>query len=400
MRDVAVIGVGMHKFGKFLDLGIKDLGRVAIWNAIKDANIDPRDIECAYVGNAMAGLITGQECIRGQLVLREAGIGGIPVVNVENACASSSTSFREAYLMVAFGLYDVALAVGVEKLYCGDTATSIKAMASASDVETMGNMGFQFTANYAMGMKTYMAERGLTREHLAKITVKNKYHGSLNPYAQYQKPMTIEEVLNSRMVADPLTLYMCSTMGDGAAAVILCSAEKARKYTSKALVYVVSSDLAMSRFTDPRKPAASSGDDEGPGANELAVKAYEKTGIGPEDIDVVEVHDAMAPAEIQHYESLGFVKKDDIAKVIEEKQTWIHGDMPFNSSGGLAARGHPVGATGAAQVIELVWQLRGEAGPRQVKGRMGRGPKVGMAQNNGGRTEDGSAVTSIIIVKR
>lgn len=388
MREVAVIGIGMHPFGKFINKSLKDLGRTAVWAAIQDAGVTPKDIQVAYVGNAMAGLITGQECVRGQLILRDAGIGGIPITNVENACASSSTAFRECWIAVGSGLYDVGLALGVEKLFCNNTPKSIRAMSSASDVELEASMGMQFTSLYAMNIRKYMKEYDVSVEHLARVVVKNSKNGSLNPYAQFRKPLSLEEVLNSPVIADPLRLYMCSSMSDGAAAAILCAKEVAHKFTSKPLVTVAASAMRSGMFRPP--------DSDTPDSVTLTCRqAYEMAGVGPEDIDVTEVHDAMSPAELISYEELGFCAPGQGKELIDQGRTEITGDMPVNPSGGLAARGHPVGATGIAQIAEIVWQLRGECGPRQV-----REPKVGLAQNSGGRVEGDAGAVTIHILTR
>ena len=388
MREVAVIGVGMTNFGKFLDRTLKDMGQEAIWKAIKDANVSPKDIQVVYVGNSLAGLITGQEGVRGQTVTREAGLGGIPVINVENACASASTAFRGASMEIAAGFCDVALALGVEKMFLEDTARSIAALAADSDID-LSRMGMQFTAFYAMNLKRFMKKSAVTREHFAKVVVKNSYNGSLNPYAQHRKPLTMEEVLNSRMVADPLTLYMCSSMADGAAAAILCAKEIAHKYTSKPLVTVAACALRSGMFRYPN-------DTTSPETPELTARAaYEQAGIGPEDVNVAEVHDAMAPAELILYETLGFCKPGEAGRMIDEGRTALTGNIPVNPSGGLAAKGHPVGATGLAQVAEIVWQLRGEAGQRQVAN-----PKVGLTENAGGRVEHDNAACCVTILKR
>jgi acetyl-CoA acetyltransferase len=387
MRKVVLIGVGMHPCGKFLDKSLKDLGQVAIWNAIDDAGIDAKEIEVAYVSNCVAGLITGEENVRGQRILRAAGIGRIPVINVENACAAGSTALRGAYLEVASGLHDIAIAVGAEKMFCGNTSREVKAIAANADLELLAT-GVQFTALYAISLKKYMKEYGATPEHFAKIAVKNSYNGSLNPYAQHRTPLTIEQVLNSRMISDPLTLYMCCSIADGAAAVVLCTEEVARKHGSKPLVEIAACELGSGRF----RPEYG----EGPDLTELVAEdAYRVAGIPPEDIDVAEVHDAMAPAELLLYEELGFCKKGEAIRLIDEGRTKINGDIPVNPSGGLAAKGHPIGATGLIQVAEIVWQLRGEAGPRQVAH-----PKVGLIQNRGGFIDGDDAASAITILKR
>lgn len=389
MREVAVIGVGMTKFGKWLDKSLKDLGREAVWVAIDHAGIDPRDIQYAAVGNSMAGILLGQESIRGQTILRDAGFGGIPIVNVENACASGSTAFFSAWMAVACGLCDVALALGVEKLFCGNTALSIKALSTATDMDFEGRMGISFPGIYAMRLKRHMQKYGTTRHQMALVAVKNHHNGSLNPYAQYRNEVTVEEVLNSRMIADPVTLLMTSPMGDGAAAAILCAKEVAGRYTTKP-IYVAATVLNSAPITDPTDPKA-------PNITKVtAMKAYETAGIGPEDIEVAEVHDAMAPAEILNIEHLQFCPEGEGGPFVEAGNTAINGSKPVNTSGGLAARGHPVAATGLAQICEVVWQLRGEAGARQVDPV----PQVGIIQNGGGSIGGETASMGVHILKR
>lgn len=388
MRKVVIIGVGMTQFGKFLDTSIEELGRIAVWNAINDANINPKDIQVAYVANSVHGLIYEKTGTLGQAVLAHCGFGEIPIINVENACAGGSTALRGAYLEVASGNYDVAMAVGVEKMYCADVAKSIAAMASNTPY---ADMGYQFTCEYAMFLRRYMKKYTVTREQFAKVVEKNSYNGSLNPYAQHRRPLTVEEVLNSRVIAEPLTLYMCCSMGDGGAAAILCTEDIARKYTTKPLVEIAACGLRSGMY---RKQNEADPDIEI--STLTANEAYERAGIGPEDIDVAEVHDAMAPAEILLYEYLGFCKPGEGARLIDEGWTKIDGDIPVNPSGGLAAKGHPVSATGLAQAAEIVWQLRGEAGERQTKN-----PKVGLTESAGGWTQfDDNGACSVVILKR
>lgn len=388
MRDVVIIGVGMHPFGKFLEKSIKEMASTAIWNAIEDAGVRPQDIQLACFGNSMAGLITGMESVRGQTVLRDAGFGGIPVVNVENACATGGTALREAWIEVGLGLADVALVVGVEKMFLADTAASLKALSANASPE-LARMGYQFSASYAMRLKEYMTNYGWTQKHLAMVAAKNSYNGSLNPFAQHRKALSVEEVLASRVVVYPLTLYMCASMADGAAAAIICSREKARKFSSKPPIHIAAIALRSGMWRHPQDKTTPST------VTMSARQAYEMAGIGPEDIDLAEVHDAMAPAELIQYEDLLFCKKGEAARLIEEERTKVTGDIPVNTSGGLTSRGHPIGATGVAQVSEIVWQLRGEAGGRQVKD-----PKVGLVQNAGGRVEDDIAACCCIVLKK
>jgi acetyl-CoA acetyltransferase len=371
-----------------MDKGLKDLTRVAVWNAIDDAGIDANKIETAYFANVLAGLITGQECIRGHIFLRDAGFEGIPIVNVEGACASSSIALREAMIAVGSGLYDVALAVGAEKLYLDDTARSIQAMSTNTDIEFMGQLGFQFTGSYSMILRKYMKQYDWTQEQFAKVASKNKHNGSLNPMAQYQKPMSAEDILNSRVIAWPLTLYMCSTMADGAAAAIVCAKEVAHKISNRIPITIAASCLRSGKVTE-----------EDDGQVRVAHDAYQMADLSPEDVEVAEVHDAMAPGEMFRVEKLGFCKAEEVGRLVDEEYFTLNGKLPVNTSGGLAARGHPIGATGLAQIAEVVWQMRGEAGPRQVPGRNSPYPKVGLTQNSGGYVEGSPATVSVTILK-
>jgi acetyl-CoA acetyltransferase len=397
VREVIVAGVGVHKFGKFLDKSLKELGRVAVKSALDDAGLSAKDIQVAFFGNAYGGLITGQESVRGQTVLLYSGISGIPVINVENACASGSSAFREAWLSVASRSYDVALALGAEKLYCDNTPKTMAAIATSSDLEIVSGTGWSFPVNYALNIRLYMKEYGATQEHFAKVVVKNTRNGALNPHAQFQKPLTIEEVLNSREVCYPLTLYMCSAIGDGAAAAILCSRKVAEKYARKSFVSVAASALVSAAFrNEPKKPSV-----EGSAGQRAARLAYEQAGVGPEELDVVEIHDAFSPAELQAYEEIGLCGDGEGIRLIEEGKTEMGGEIPVNTSGGLASKGHPVGATGLAQIAEVVWQLRGKAGPRQVAGRnKRRGPVLGLTHNGGGTLENDAAAMAVHILKR
>lgn len=403
MREVALVGAGMTRFAKHIDRSMKDLARESIENALRSANINKSALEAAAVGNAMAGLITGQECIRGQVVLRDMGIGGIPVINTENACASAATAFHIAWLYVASGMYDVVLAVGMEKLYHEDKSKSFTALGSAIDVELMqqtleqmkattkdgseetgaGKSRSMFMDFYAEFARDHMRRYGTTKEHFAKIAAKNHTNGSLNPHAQFQTPRTVEDILASPMIADPLTRMMCSPIGDGAAAVILTSAEHAKKLTSKP-VYVRASVLGSGKDRKPGDPEVT---------ERVARKAYEMAGLGPQDIHVAEVHDASAPAELTICEELGFCKHGEGGRLVDEGATLLGGRLPVNPSGGLLAKGHPVGATGVAQIAEIFWQLRGEAGKRQVQGA-----KVGLTENGGGMLRGEAAAVAVHIL--
>ena len=412
MRQVAIIGAGMTKFGKFLDRSLKDLGREAVEEALRSAGVEKADIEAAVVGNAAAGLITGQECIRGQVILREMGFGDIPVINTENACASSSTAFHLAWLYVASGMCDVALALGIEKLYHADKRRSYQAIGAAVDVELVqqilarmqeeaaakanepaaatapggagaGQSRSMFMDIYAALARNHMQKYGTTKEQFAKVAVKNHYHGSLNPHAQYRERYTLEEILDSPLVAEPLTRLMCSPIGDGAAALIVTTAEKARQYTTKP-VLVRASVLGSGKDLAPEEPTA---------GTRMARRAYEAAGIGPQDVNVIELHDATAPAEIVIYEELGLCAPGEGGRLIDSGYTDLGGKAPVNTSGGLLSKGHPIGATGTAQLCEIFWQLRGECGDRQVKEA-----RVGLTENGGGMVRGEPAAVSVHIL--
>ena len=410
MRFTAVIaGVGMTQFGKHMETGLKALGAEAVQAALKDTGIEAAALEAAFVGNAAAGLVTGQECIRGQVILRSIGIGRIPVVNVENACASASTALNQACAMVTAGFYDTVLALGVEKLYHPDKRKSFAAFSGAVDVEIMasllealrqgaaaqgaaaagsgaGEKRSMFMDIYAATARAHMQRYGTTVEQFAAIAAKNSYHGSMNPRAQFRDVLSIADVLAAPMIAEPLTRPMCSPIGDGAAAVVVMSERKAREVCVRNPVRVVSSVLH-------------SGWDHGadePGTVEVcAHEAYEEAGVGPNDLSVIECHDASAPAELFAYESLGLCAKGEGGKLVDSGATRLGGRLPVNTSGGLLRKGHPVGATGIAQIVELTEQLQGRSGARQVNNA-----KVALAHNGGGAIGTDAAAMCVTILTR
>jgi acetyl-CoA acetyltransferase len=412
MRKVAVVGAGMTRFGKHLDRNLKDLGREAVEGAMKEAGVGIPQIEAAIVGNATAGLITGQEMIRAQVILREMGFGDIPMINTENACASSSTAFHLAWMYVASGMYDCVLALGVEKLFHEDKRKSFQAIGSAIDMTAFAELKKQsaergrtsgessgdggegagekrslFMDFYAAGAREHMKRYGTTAVQFAKIAVKSHQNASLNPYAQYREVYSVEDILSSPMVAEPLTRLMCSPIGDGAAALVLCSEEKARQLTTKP-VWVTASVLGSGKDRAPGEPGVTT---------RMVNKAYAIAGVGPEDIDVIELHDASAPAELMEYEELGLCKVGEGGRLIEDGVTALTGKIPVNPSGGLLSKGHPIGATGCAQLTEIFWQLRGDAGERQVKNGEA---KIGMTQNGGGMMRGEAAAMAIHILER
>ena len=385
MRETYILGVSMTRFGKLLDKSLKDLAYEPVWQAIDESKIDPHDIDIAFAGNAYAGLITGQESIRGQVLLREVGITRIPIINVENACASGSTAFYLAHRAVSAGQADVALALGVEKLFCDDTGKSLKALSSSSDLDVEGRMGMLFAGIYAMRVRGHMERYGLTREQLAKVAVKNHDHGALNPHSQYRNRVTVEEVLNSRMIADPITLQMTCPLGDGGAALLIGTKEMALEM-GKRPVKIGSSVLGSFGFTRKDEPSI---------VERVSQRAYAEAGVKPKDVQVAELHDAVAPVELLLYEQLGFCGPGESGRMIDERATWFDGKLPVNTSGGLTAKGHPAGATGISQVAEIVWQMRGEAGERQIHPI----PNVGLVQNGGGNVAGETAVVAIHILQ-
>ena len=404
MRDVAVAGAGMTRFAKYTDRGLKELSREAVNAALDAAGMDKGDLEVAIVGNAAAGLTTGQECIRAQVVLREMGIDRIPMVNAENACASSSTAFQLAWLYVASGVYDVALALGVEKMFTPDKSRALAAFSAGVDVEQLrgimeqlkppseqaagaesgaGKSRSLFMDIYAAGARAHMAKHGTTALHYARIAAKNHNNGSLNPHAQYRERYTPEEILASPLISEPLTRLMCAPIGDGAAAAVLVSADKVAKYTTKP-VWVRASALVSG--ADDRALVG--------GITERAAhRAFEMAGLGIGDVNVMEVHDASAPAELGIYEELGLCGEGEGGRLVDEGATELGGRIPVNTSGGLLAKGHPVGATGVAQLYEIWLQLRGEAGDRQVPGA-----RVGLTENGGGMVRGEAAATTVHIL--
>lgn len=386
MTDVIVAGVGMHPFGRHPDLSLKDLARSAAVRAMIDAGIGPKQIQAVYSSNAMAGVLQGQEMIRGQSVSREFGVEGVPVVNVENACASGSTAFAQAVLAVRAGVVDIALAVGFEKMFVADRDRTLDALESAADLDVVRGLGIQFTATYAMRLQHRIADGSLTVDDMIDVTVKSHENGALNPYAQFRKRVDAQRVRDARMIADPLTLLMCSSFSDGAAAAIVTRPEVLEQ-SSRPTVRVIASTAASPRtLKDGQTPLV---------AAVCAQAAYEQAGVGPVDLDVVEVHDAMAPAELLYAEQLGLCPPGGAADFFRSGASRLDGKLPMNPSGGLTSRGHPVGVTGLAQVAELTWQLRGEAGERQVAQ-----PRLAMAQNSGGWLEGDSAACNVHLLER
>jgi acetyl-CoA acetyltransferase len=369
MRDVYVAGLGMTRFAKQPGRTLKDLTAEAVTAALKDAGQSVEDVRSCYFGNAVAGSMTGQEMLAGQFLLRPLGLGEISVFNVENACASASTAFHLAWQAVATGVHDAVLAVGAEKMTHPDKARSFAAIGGSVDVETAPAdlpAGRSFLMDlYAGAALRYMERTGTTRADLARVVVKNHRHGRLNPAAQYGGELTVEQVLAAREIVWPFTLPMCSPISDGAAAALLVS----RDLCPSGPAVTVLASAARSAPVDGMTSVTSL----------AAAAAYEQAGLGPADLHCVEVHDAAASAELVIYEQLGLAEPGGGAALIRSGNTTLGGSRPVNTSGGLLARGHPIGATGLAQIVEAVAQLRGTAGGRQVPGA-----RIALTQNAGG----------------
>ncbi|MEB2317334.1 MAG: thiolase family protein [Pseudomonadota bacterium] len=412
MEDVYVVGVGMTPFGRLPDVSIKELTRQAVETALADAGVSADALQGAYFANASQGHMEGQQMIRGQVALRSMGIQGIPVVNVENACASGSSAFSLAVNFLRAGEGDVALAVGAEKMYSSDRDLMFSVFDSAWDVheaeairERLLQLGegiepppgstspkpySVFMDVYAAFSRFHMKRFGTTQRQLAAVAAKNHRHSVHNPLSQYRDPYTIEEILAAPPITYPLTLPMCSPISDGAAAAVLCTGAGLRRL-----------GLDAGRAIRVLACVVGTGTDRDPSQVEqhctavAARRAYERAGVGPQDVSVAEVHDATAMGEIIQIENLGFCEFGEGGPMSERGDTTVGGRIPVNPSGGLESKGHPVGATGIGQVHELVTQLRGEAGARQVEGA-----RIALAENGGGLQGIEEAVACVTILGR
>jgi len=374
MRDVAVIGIGITKFGELWDKSFRNLIAEAGAQAIIDSGISGSEIDALYVGSMSGGRFVGQEHL-GALVADASGFSHmhIPSIRVESACASGSLAFRQGYFSVASGMNDIVVIGGVEKMtdVVGTEATNI--LATGLDQEWEAFFGQTFPGVYALIATKHMHDYGTTKEQLAHVAVKNHANGSLNPYAQFKREMKLESILKAPMVAYPLGMLDCSPVSDGASAIILCAADKAKKYSEKPVKIIGTGQASDTLSLHGRNHICTL-----ESTVYAAKKAYNQAKIEPKDIDVAEVHDCFTIAEILAIEDLGFVKKGEGGKAVEDKITTLNGKIPVNPSGGLKAKGHPIGATGVAQISEIVMQLRGEADKRQVKNA-----NIGLTHNVG-----------------
>ena len=411
-NDVYIYGVGMNKFGKYLDKGIKDLTGEALKSLKNDSEINFGELEAAWFSNSAWGMYQFQHSIRGQVALSANNIDKIPIINVENACASGSTAFHSAWMAIKSG-YDCCLAIGAEKIYLEDRKKMMGGFITYTDVEKTRQFMEQmkkkaekekaekakeqgsketkekkgghsaFMDFYAMAARNHMKKYGTTKRQYAVVAAKNHNNSTLNPLAQYTFPMTVDEVMEDYEVAYPLTRAMCAPVGDGAAAAIICSEKFLKEHPNPRVIKIRASVLRSGSWKK---------DNIGERASSAA---YEMAGIGPEQINVAEVHDASAYGEITQIEQMGFCPLGQGGPFTETGATEIDGTIPVNTSGGLLSRGHPIGASGLAQIYELVLQLRGEAGKRQVKN-----PRFALAENGGGTIGFGEAAMCVHILEK
>jgi acetyl-CoA acetyltransferase len=401
MTDAFVVGAGVHPFGRFPELSVPQLARRAIWNAIADSGADPHHIDIGYVANCYNGFFTGQEDALAPLVFGRAGLSGIPMIHNTGGGASGSVAFHEAVIAVLSGQYRLALAVGVEKIYVpGNPAISISAIATSGEQTTATQLGLTWVGDLAMSARQLMKRYGWTARDFAAVAAKNRMHGALNPEGEIRQEISVDDVLAARMVAPPLTRPMCAGAAiDGAAAVLVADAETAARLGSGHHPKVASFGMVGARYISNRVP------DERPGmlsmdeASRAFAIAYERAGVGPEDIDLLQVHDAIAPEELLAYQVVGLCAPGEEAALVRSGATALGGRVPVNTDGGLIARGHPIAASGVAQVVETTRQLRGTAGARQVR-YDGRLPRIGAIQNAGaqGGPAAGTAVSAAFLL--
>ena len=379
MRKTHIAGAGMIRFGKHpAGVTLESMGAAAACAALKDVDATPDKIEALYVGHVFGGPVAGQR------IASRIGLSGKPVSNHENYCASGATALREASIAVGAGLYDVVLVIGVEKM-----TDRIKGGVAPDPGDIDAAVGFIFAAGHALSARRYMTDYGATREQIASVAVKNHRHSTMNPFAQYQNPISLEEVIGARPIADPLGLLDCSPISDGAAAVIVASQRGLRDLGINRAPTIAGHGLVSGTVQ------SGLGDINEEDVSRRAGEAsYAMAGIDPGDIDVVEMHDCFTIAEIVRLEGLGILPRGEGARLTEAGYTSLGGTLPVNTSGGLLSRGHPVGATGVAQICELFWQLTGRCGDRQVEN-----VSVGLAYCKGGSVSgtDGASVTTVIL---
>ena len=385
MRDVAIIGAGITKFGERWESGLRELMAEAGLMALQDANVESKEIEMVYGGTMAPGRFIGQEHVAA-LLADQLGFRNVPAVRIENACASGGSALRQGYIAVASGIHNIVVVGGVEKMTDVNASEATTALGGAGDQEWELSQGITFPGLYALMARRHMIEYGTTEEQMASVAVKNHENAYKNKYAQFHKMLKLDEVMRSKRVADPLKVLDCSPISDGAAAVILAPLDIAKKYNDTP-IHIVGSGQASDSLSLAERDSLTELK-----ATQIAGKrAFEQAKLRPSDINVAEVHDCFTIAEILAMEDLGFYEKGKAAKAIADGETKLNSKLSVNTSGGLKGCGHPVGATGVKQAVELTWQLRGEAKDRQVNGA-----EVGLAHNVGG-----SGATSVVhIFKR
>lgn len=411
LGDVYIVGIAMTKLGKFPSKSVKQLTEEAVTSALRDGDCELGQIEAAWFSNTRQGILEGQNTIRGQCALRPMGFDGIPIVNIENACASSSTGLWDAVAQLRAGTCDVALVAGTEKMFYPDKKREmLQAFLGGSDVHEFernlswlfglgrsllpaqdhghGQGGHSFFMDYYAALaRAHMEQFGTTQRQIAAVAAKNHFHSTMNPLAQYRNNMTTEDVLQDVRVRFPLTRAMCAPVSDGAAAAVICHARALHSFSKRRAVRIAAISLVSGSDRSVSEYDTHIG-------RRAALKAYDEAGIGPDEVDLAEVHDACSFAEILQSENLGFFKRGDGGGEAEAGATKLGGRIPINVSGGLVSKGHPVGATGIIQLNELVQQLRGEAGDRQVEAA-----RIGIAENGGGFWGVEEAATTVTILE-
>ena len=373
MRSVAVIGIGKTAFGAFPDRDIRSLAVEAIGHALEDANAGAAAVNAFYLGNFAGPSFVGQNHLA-PYIGTAAGFEGIPCTRFEDACASSGSAFFHAWQSVAAGVYDVVVAAGVEKMTSQSTPRVTEILAGAGDMSGEGRAGATFPALFAMIARRHMYQYGTTREQLAAVAVKNHANGAKNPQAHMRKVITLEQALAGKPVAEPLTVYDCSLISDGAAAVVLVPADQAARYTSR-----FARVRAVAQTSDYVALDSKADITTFPAVKSAGEKAYAMATLGPKDVEFAELHDCFTIAEIIASEDLGFVERGRGGAYAAAGCSALNGPLPINTSGGLKSKGHPVGATGVGQICDVVMQLRGDAGERQVQRH-----RIGLAENLGG----------------
>jgi acetyl-CoA C-acetyltransferase len=384
-RGVSIIGIGSTPFGVLENQSLKSMAIAACCEAIKDASIDRKQIQAFYLGNYISGMIVGQETIA-PLIADSLGLSKeISATKVEGACCSAAIALRQGYLLIASGMYDIVLVAGVEKMTSASREKLTASLSASIDMETDGLSGITFPGFWALIARAHMHEYGTTIEQMGMVSVKNHNNSVLNPRARFRNKVTLEEVMNSKLVCDPLKIYDCCPIADGAAAAVLCAAEMAKDYTSKPVAIIGSAQTTGYSTLSAYRVMTSF-----PSTSMAAKQAFEMAGLKASDIDVVELHDCFSPAEIVDSEDLGLFAKGKGGWAVEEGITQVGGKLPINPSGGLLAKGHPTGATGLGQTFEIVKQLRGEH-ENQVQGA-----EIGLVHNAGGA----ASVCTVHILRR